>query len=312
MKKMIIVAMLFSLFSVMSYAEVPNEIRYNGRLKSYQTPFTGQREMIFRIYDVATGGTPIWATDKQSITINNGIFSYTLSPDPSRVDWRKNNLYLEIVVNGKELYPREKLMAQPYALHSDSAENLTSNNEMNVQVGANAGKIGVNASGEVYSKSSAAGFTEFYMVPKGGIILWSGSAENVPAGWALCDGSNGTPNLQGKFVVGNGTYSEDGKNYIYSVGGTGGDLYNHYHGLGTYVSNNGAFISKSAYSVNVPKGALGTGWNGSNGGSANNQAVPTVNIILTTSLGIADKDTSSSNQYDKRPPYYVLCYIMKK
>jgi len=36
----------------------------------------------------------------------------------------------------------------------------------------------------------------------GGICLWSGSIANIPAGYALCNGSNGTPDLRDKFVIG--------------------------------------------------------------------------------------------------------------
>ena len=39
-------------------------------------------------------------------------------------------------------------------------------------------------------------------IPSGVIVMWSGSIANIPSGWALCDGSNGTPDLQGRFVVG--------------------------------------------------------------------------------------------------------------
>ena len=39
-------------------------------------------------------------------------------------------------------------------------------------------------------------------IPKGGIIMWSGN--NVPSGFALCDGKNGTPNLVNKFIIGSG------------------------------------------------------------------------------------------------------------
>ena len=42
-------------------------------------------------------------------------------------------------------------------------------------------------------------------VPVGGIIMWSGSPGSVPAGWALCNGSNGTPNLLDRFVIGAGS-----------------------------------------------------------------------------------------------------------
>lgn len=40
------------------------------------------------------------------------------------------------------------------------------------------------------------------VVPKGGIIMWSGTLANIPDGWALCNGANGTPNLTQKFIYG--------------------------------------------------------------------------------------------------------------
>lgn len=40
------------------------------------------------------------------------------------------------------------------------------------------------------------------LVPQGGIImwLWSGVIDNIPSGWALCDGTNGTPDLRERFA----------------------------------------------------------------------------------------------------------------
>lgn len=52
------------------------------------------------------------------------------------------------------------------------------------------------------------------ILPAGVITLWSGSIVSIPAGWYLCDGTNGTPNLRDRFVVGAGT--------TYAVGATGG------------------------------------------------------------------------------------------
>ena len=51
-------------------------------------------------------------------------------------------------------------------------------------------------------------------VPSGGIIIWSGAATAIPSGYVLCNGSNGTPNLQDSFVVGAGN--------SYSVNAVGG------------------------------------------------------------------------------------------
>ena len=44
----------------------------------------------------------------------------------------------------------------------------------------------------------------------GMIMLWSGSTGTIPSGWALCNGSSGTPDLRDRFVVGAGnTYAVD-------------------------------------------------------------------------------------------------------
>jgi hypothetical protein len=40
------------------------------------------------------------------------------------------------------------------------------------------------------------------VIPSGLIAMWKGSIASIPAGWALCNGANGTPDLRDKFVVG--------------------------------------------------------------------------------------------------------------
>jgi len=51
-------------------------------------------------------------------------------------------------------------------------------------------------------------------VPSGAILVWSGAISAVPSGYLLCNGQNGTPNLQDSFVVGSGN--------TFSVNATGG------------------------------------------------------------------------------------------
>jgi microcystin-dependent protein len=51
-------------------------------------------------------------------------------------------------------------------------------------------------------------------LPTGVILLWSGSIVSIPSGWALCNGTSGTPDLRDRFVVGAGT--------TYAVAATGG------------------------------------------------------------------------------------------
>lgn len=52
-------------------------------------------------------------------------------------------------------------------------------------------------------------------VPVGTIVIWNGTADNIPSGWALCDGENGTPDLRDRFVLGAGAE--------HAVGSTGGE-----------------------------------------------------------------------------------------
>lgn len=47
-------------------------------------------------------------------------------------------------------------------------------------------------------------------------MIWSGTTNNVPRGWALCNGTNGTPDLTDKFVLGAGA--------TFPVGSTGGEI----------------------------------------------------------------------------------------
>jgi len=36
------------------------------------------------------------------------------------------------------------------------------------------------------------------------ICLWAGAIVDIPAGWALCDGNDGRPDLRDKFIIGAG------------------------------------------------------------------------------------------------------------
>jgi microcystin-dependent protein len=90
-------------------------------------------------------------------------------------------------------------------------------------------------------------------MPAGGIILWSGAQAAIPTGWLLCDGTNGTPNLRDRFVVGAGT--------TYAVGATGGaatvtlatgNLPSHSH---TVNINSGGQSANHTHAVNINSGA---------------------------------------------------------
>ena len=55
------------------------------------------------------------------------------------------------------------------------------------------------------TKQYADNLTLQNLMPIGSIIMWYGTAITVPAGWHICDGTNGTPDLRGQFVMGAGS-----------------------------------------------------------------------------------------------------------
>lgn len=53
------------------------------------------------------------------------------------------------------------------------------------------------------------------MFPTGMIMLWYGATGNIPNGWAICDGTNGTPDMRGRVSV--------GVSQNYALGSSGGE-----------------------------------------------------------------------------------------
>jgi microcystin-dependent protein len=120
-------------------------------------------------------------------------------------------------------------------------------------------------------------------VPTGGIIMWSGSIANIPSGFALCDGTSGTPDLTDRFVVGAGGSD-------YNVGDTGGqeevqlsvaELPSHKHDFTAFTvgsqSGSGTFESRFDLAGETPQ----------------------------------TENTGGDQPHENRPPYYALAYIMK-
>jgi microcystin-dependent protein len=175
-------------------------------------------------------------------------------------------------------------------------------------------------------------------IPVGGIILWSGAIVDIPTRWALCNGSNGTPDLRDRFVVGAGS--------TYAVGVTGGEATHtlvvgevpaHTHSLS--VSGTVAAGGSHSHSVNdpthqhalVPSGnqvqmytyAGGNGAAGFGGGGNNEPSSVTALAATGISLNNAADHTHTftgtgtsgsyggSGAHNNLPPYYALAYIMR-
>jgi hypothetical protein len=136
--------------------------------------------------------------------------------------------------------------------------------------------------------------------PSGGIIIWSGSSASIPSGWLLCDGSNSTPDLRNRFVV--------GATSTYAVGATGGSadaiVVSHTH-TATVTDAGHTHTTGTTGTILVGDGSGGGNrtYPSGNGGTTTGTA--------TTGITVANSTTGSSGTNANLPPYYALCYIMK-
>jgi microcystin-dependent protein len=141
-------------------------------------------------------------------------------------------------------------------------------------------------------------------IPSGGIIIWSGSAASIPTGWVLCNGSNSTPDLRDRFVVGAGS--------SYAVGDTGGSanaiVVSHTHTATSTVTDPG-------HTHLIPNTRAGSPNGGSSfiAGAASSPANTDNTGSNTTGITVSTTNASagSSGTNANLPPYYALCYIMK-
>jgi len=132
-------------------------------------------------------------------------------------------------------------------------------------------------------------------LPTGAIILWSGSLGSVPTGYVLCDGTNSTPDLRDRFVVGAGS--------TYSVAATGGTA------DAIVVSHTHTVIDPGH--LHVYTRATGTDTVSGGGITINTNVSPTSSNTSTASTGISVASSGTSGTGQNLPPYYALAYIMK-
>jgi hypothetical protein len=141
---------------------------------------------------------------------------------------------------------------------------------------------------------------------EGQIIMWSSST--IPSGWYLCDGTNGTPDLRGKFIYG---ASADG-----DVGSTGG-VSTHSHTGGTSSSNGSHGHTGGTVSVGASSGTATMYSGGSYYAAASNTShthsggTPSIGSLNSTSNAHTHTISATSGNSTSDPPYIKLYYIMK-
>ena len=147
----------------------------------------------------------------------------------------------------------------------------------------------------------------------GMIIMWSGTIATIPSGWLLCNGSNSTPDLRNRFII--GAFSDDSGTAKTTVTGsatqTGGTkeaiVVSHTHTATSTVTDPGHGHSYKGGTYNNSQGA------GPNAIANTNDSFNLTTATNTTGITVATSNTTegSSGTNQNLPPYYALAFIMK-
>lgn len=167
------------------------------------------------------------------------------------------------------------------------------------------------------------------LLPRGSILPYFGEIVNIPDGWALCNGANGTPNLVGKVLVGAHAVTEEGDEF--ACGNEGGEkevklttdtMPQHYHYTGAAKEGNrgSVFINdlddenkKTLKDVPLHNNLWGTrSWKGHgettyvrSAATAVEKEVP----VNTVTSGLVAESVAKS--HNNMQPYFCVYYIMK-
>ena len=172
------------------------------------------------------------------------------------------------------------------------AQNLTGTPSISVNAITASGSVTANSfigDGSNLTNIQAGQVVGNSIFVQGMIIMWNSTVATIPTGFVLCDGSNGTPDLRGRFVVGHHPNNND-----YDINDTGGSesvtltvaqMPSHKHD--TTFDNKKYFPGGGSTSISF----------GGAGG------YPADTFTMSNEGG--------GQSHENRPPYYALCYIMK-
>jgi microcystin-dependent protein len=199
-----------------------------------------------------------------------------------------------------------------YVIKNELADTVTVKN-------ATGSGVAVASGTSSYVYSTGAGVEEVVsssiFIPAGVITMWAGAIINIPVGWNLCDGTNGTPNLTDKFVVAAGaSYTP---NVIYGnpsgnqVTLTTANLPAHTHTFSGGTSGNTTGISLSNTRTPLQVGDVDRGSNPSNFSIDNGQDVTLNDPGHSHSFSGTTAATGSGTAFSIMPSSFALAYIMK-
>ena len=141
------------------------------------------------------------------------------------------------------------------------------------------------------------------VVPIGAIVMYSGSIATLPSGWAFCDGTNGTPDLLNRFIIG-------------AAADSGGQANTTVTGSTTKAGGSAdAVVVSHTHGVTDPGHRHGGLYNTFTNDESGPYQVPTVSagtkLTESATTGITVNTFGESGTNKNLPPYYALAFIMR-
>lgn len=165
-------------------------IAYQGRLADANgNPLTSTVNMEFRLYNAATGGTPLWGelwTGSNAVQVSDGLFNVmlgSLTPIPQAIVTGNSSLWLGITAGtDDEMMPRVQLGSVPFAVQAQTVPDGSVTTEKIADGAVTQAKIG-----------SGLSYSELHLLDTPVTVLESGSWVSTTGQWTLLDLSTWIP-----------------------------------------------------------------------------------------------------------------------
>lgn len=155
------------------------------------------------------------------------------------------------------------------------------------------------------------------LFPKGTILMFNGASSEIPEGWAICNGSNGTPNLIEKFIKAGTSSGATGGNPNNEVTLTVDNMPTHSHdllGSATTDTDGGHYHYTSANDGSSTSVTQGEGTSATVAASGSTSILSDYEGSHWHYVDLSSAYTSSeggSQPFNIEPEYYSLIFIMK-
>ena len=126
MRQRIVVGVLYFV-AVSSFSQIPSLMSFQGRLMDTNgMAVNGSVDIAVELYDDASFGSLLYAESVGATVVQNGIYHFEFGTNTTllKTALLQAECWMEQIVDGTALLPRQRMIAVPYALHADMLDGF--------------------------------------------------------------------------------------------------------------------------------------------------------------------------------------------